>query len=575
MLTALMVLMVVLSNSAGDVLLTRGMKQTGDVSAVKRRKIPATIRRIAGNPNVLLGVACLAVSFFSFLTVLSWANLSFVVPATAIVYGVTVLGARFFLKEQIDPVRWAGTLLVCLGVALVCLPEDLRFSHSMLIEPVRAILGALTAASACYYLVSIVAAEKFFGRRPVVVRRSEVGGRKPDLCPRADDGPRQAGAPKRVLSRLGTPSAARRGVSILIPLCGADFRAYDNYVSVCRQDYPEFEIVFGAADPEDSALAVVAQLQANFPKVPIRLVISAGEIGPNPKVNTLNNMLPQAGHEILLMLDSDIRVEPGFLRAISNELPPEGGLVTCLYRAGEAPGLPSKLEAVGISSEFAPGVLVAQMAGGISFAFGAATAVTKKTLEAAGGFKAIAPYLGDDYILGNLVQKAGLPVRLSGCIVETVVSRLTMSGLIRHQIKWARCIRACAPWGHTGSVITYGTALSFLYSIASGFSGFGLFIFACVCALRLGAAWMIGVRRLGDKILRQNLLLVLLRDFLGLFIWSAALMGKRVEWRGRVFQLEKDGKLKPCKEKGKTGGQGGSTREAQQGVTLTSPPVVS
>ncbi len=549
MLTALMVIMVVLSNSVGDVLLTRGMKQAGDVSAWERRKIPATIRRIAGNPNLILGVACLAVSFFSFLIVLSWANLSFVVPATAIVYAVTVLGARFVLKEQIDPMRWAGTFLVCLGVALVCLPNDPRFSHSMLLEPVRVILGALTAASACYYLVSIVAAEKFFGRRPVVVRRSEVGGRKPDVYLMADGGPGQAGAPKRILSRLGTPSDASRGVSILIPLCGADFRAYDNYASVCRQDYSEFELVFGVPDPEDSALAVVAKLQADFPKVPIRLVTSAGEIGPNPKVNTLNNMLPQAGHEILLMLDSDIRVEPGFLRAISDELPSEGGLVTCLYRAGEAPGTPSKLEAVGISSEFAPGVLVAQMAGGISFAFGAAIAVTKKTLETAGGFKAIAPYLADDYMLGKLVQKAGLPVRLSGCIVETVLSRLTLSGLIRHQIKWARCIRACAPWGHTGSVIMYGTALSFLYFIASGFSGFGLSIFACVGALRLWAAWMIGVRRLGDKILRQNLLLVPLRDFLGLFIWSAALLGKRVEWRGRVFQLEEGGRIKPYKKK--------------------------
>ncbi len=117
------------------------------------------------------------------------------------------------------------------------------------------------------------------------------------------------------------------------------------------------------------------------PRSPSELVVSADEIGPNPKVNTLNNMLPQASHEILLMLDSDIRVGPDFIKAISAELPPDEGLLTCLYRAGEAPGTPSKLEAVGISSEFAPGVLVAQMAGGISFAFGAAIAVSKKTLD--------------------------------------------------------------------------------------------------------------------------------------------------------------------------------------------------
>ena len=187
------------------------------------------------------------------------------------------------------------------------------------------------------------------------------------------------------------------------------------------------------------------------------------------------------------------------------------------------------------------------MVGGISFAFGAAIALTKKTIETIGGFEALAPYLADDYMIGNLVRKAGLPVKLSRCVVETVLSKLSISDFVRHQIRWARGIRACSPWGHTGSLITNGTVLSFLYFALSGFSGFGLFVFASVVALRLGMAWMVGVRRLGDKILRYNLLLVPLRDFFSLFIWSAALFGKRVEWRGRVFRLEENGKLKPEK----------------------------
>jgi ceramide glucosyltransferase len=257
-------------------------------------------------------------------------------------------------------------------------------------------------------------------------------------------------------------------------------------------------------------------------------------------------MLLQASHEILLMLDSDIQVGPDFVKAISRELPPDNeGLVTCLYRAGQAPGIPSKLEAVGISSEFAPGVLVAQMAGGISFAFGAAIALSKKTIETIGGFPAIAPYLADDYMMGNLVRKAGLPVKLSRYVVETVLSRLTLMGFFRHQLRWARGIRACAPWGHTGSLITNGTALSFLYFGFSGFSAFGLLIFTSVLALRLWMAWMTGVRRLGDKILRKNLLLVPFRDFFSLFIWLAALFGKRVEWRDQVFVLENQGKMRP------------------------------
>jgi len=537
MLTALMVLMVVLSSAAGDVFLTKGMKQVGDVSAVSRLEILRTIKRIAGNLNFVVGVTCLAVSFFSFLTVLSWANLSFVVPATALVYVVTVLGAKFFLREQIDRMRWAGTFLVCFGVALICLPEDQTLSLSDFIEHVRIFFGILTAASACYYLVSIIAAEKFFAAPQ---RRAAAAGLP--ACKLA--------AGREGLYKSPPFSKGEQGgfcfppVSILIPLCGADFRAYQNYASLCSQDYPEFEIVFGVGDSKDSSIPVITRLQADFPQVPIQMVVSADEIGPNPKVSTLNNMLPQAGHEILLMLDSDIRVGPDFIKSICAEFPPDG-LLTCLYRAGEAPGTPSKLEASGISSEFAPGVLVARMAGGISFAFGAAIAISKKTLETIGGFAAIAPYLADDYMMGNLVRKAGLPVKLSRYVVETVLSNMSLTDFVRHQLRWARGIRACAPWGHAGSLITNGTALSFFYFVFSGFSRFGLFIFASVSALRLFMAWMLGVRRLGDKILRHNLLLVPLRDFFSLFIWSAALFGRRVEWRGRVFRLEENGKITP------------------------------
>jgi ceramide glucosyltransferase len=512
MLTAFMVLMVVLSNAAGDVFLTKGMKQVGDLSALGAVQLLRTIKRIVSNLNFVLGVACLAVSFFSFLIILSWANLSFVVPATAIVYVVTVLGAKFFLREQIDRLRWAGTFLVCFGVALVCLPEDNPLSLSMLFRPARVFFGILTAASACYYVVSIIAARKFF--RHAVIESFHV-----------------------------SQNPAPPPVSILIPLCGVDFRAYQNYESLCRQDYPQLEIIFGVSSSTDSSLPVIHRLQADFPKIPIRIVINSGEIGPNPKVNILNSMLQQTKYEVLLMLDSDIRVGPEFIGTISRELPEGEGLVTCLYRAGEAPGAPSKLEAVGISSEFAPGVLVVQMFGGISFAFGAAIALSRKTLDAIGGFAAIAPYLADDYMLGNLVRKAGLPVKLSRCVVETVLSKLTISGFVRHQLRWAKGIRACAPWGHAGSLISNGTVLSFLYLLFSGFSAFGFSVFASVICLRLWTAWMIGVRYLGDSILRQNLLLVPVRDFFSLFVWAAAPFGKRVHWRDRVFCLEKNGKM--------------------------------
>jgi ceramide glucosyltransferase len=510
MLTILMVLVIVFSNAAGDVFLTKGMKQIGDVSVLRPFKILQTMRRILGNPNFLAGIGCLTLSFFSFLSVLSWADLSFVIPATAIYYVVTVMGAKFLLRERIDLLRWAGTLLVCLGVALVCLPEDKAVSVPAILDGVRVFLLILAAASACYYLICIIACEKFFSAPPV------------------------------------NHSWVFSPVSLLIPLHGADFHAYQNYAALCRQDYPEFEIVFGVKDSRDSSIPIIDKLRADFPEVAIKLVISAAKIGPNPKVNTLNNMLPQAGYNTIILLDSDIRVGPDFLKAITAALPTNSlGLVTCLYRAAEAPGIPAKLEATGISSEFAPGVLVAEMAGGISFAFGAAIAFSKRTLETIGGFETIAPYLADDYMLGNLVSKAGLPVKLSRYVVETVLPKMTLGGFLRHQVRWARGIRACTPLGHTGSLIQNGTVLSLLYFIFSGFCGFGLSVFIAVVALRLAMAWMVGVRRLGDDILRHNLLLALIRDFFSFLIWMAALTGRRVVWREMVFQLEDDGKITP------------------------------
>ena len=167
---------------------------------------------------------------------LSWANLSFVVPATAIVYVVTVLGAKFFLEEQIDGLRWAGTVLICFGVALICLPEGQVLSLSMIIEPVRVVLGILTAASVCYYIASVIAAEKFFRHRD--------GGKGTDAGTR------------------GNP------VSILIPLRGVDIRAYQNYASLCRQNYPEFEIIFGVSDPQDSSLQVISRPAGGLPPNP-------------------------------------------------------------------------------------------------------------------------------------------------------------------------------------------------------------------------------------------------------------------------------------------------------------------
>ena len=334
--------------------------------------------------------------------------------------------------------------------------------------------------------------------------------------------------------------------TIMIPLCGGDFRAYENYASFCRLDYPEYQIVFGAQGAEDSSLAVVERIMRDFPAIDIDVVVSSLSIGQNPKVANLNNMLTKAKHEVLVLVDSDMHVRRDYLQAV---VPPlaheEVGLVTCLYRAGAAPSLPAKLEALGIATEFIPGVLVADFIEGMSFAFGATIALTKEKLRLIGGFQAIADHLADDYMLGNLLYKMGYQLRLLPYVVETMLPASSFMGMVRHQIRWARGIRACRPLGHLGSLITHGIPLAFFNVLASQAEWEYLLLLALTVCLRYGMAWVILTRTLQDEISKASLYLLPIRDFLSFFVWCVSLFGKKVEWRGKRYRIVEKGKIVP------------------------------
>lgn len=372
------------------------------------------------------------------------------------------------------------------------------------------LLSLLSVAGCAYYLTCLIAARRYFSRA---------------------HGP----APT-----AGTPPA-----SILIPLCGVDFQAYDNYASFCRLDYPDFQIVFGVQNPQDTSIPVVERLKADFPHRDIQLVVDSTAIGTNPKVSNLHNMLSSARHELIVIVDSDIRVEPDYLAALVPELADERvGLVTCFYRAGAVPNWPSLLESVGITGEFAPGVLVADFTEGVRFAFGATMATRKTVLASIGGFPALADYLGDDYMLGNLIWKAGYSIRLGRPIVETIPSPVGLRAMLKHQLRWARNIRACRPAGHFGTVITYATVPALLNFILCA-STASFLLFAATAALRLLCGWTVGVRGLHDRILEKHLWMLLARDLMGFGIWCASLIGRQVEWRGRTYRLLKGGKMLP------------------------------
>jgi ceramide glucosyltransferase len=332
-------------------------------------------------------------------------------------------------------------------------------------------------------------------------------------------------------------------ITILKPICGLDSDAYENLASFCRQDYPVYQIIFGVRDSQDSGIAVVKQIIQDFPKLDIQLVVNDRIIGTNLKVSNLENAKTFAQYEILVIADSDIRVERNYLRQIVQPLQDQSvGVVTCPYRSIPR-GWVTTLEALGTATDFHAGVLVSKQLEGIKFAFGSTIVIRQKVLEAIGGFKAIADYLADDFQLGYLPAQAGYKVVLSDYVVEHILAPSTVVDVIKHQVRWARCIRVSRPWGYFGLIFTYGTVTSILLLIATQGSTLGWTGLGITWTTRLIMGWVVGVQILNDPSAKKFLWLIPLRDFISFAIWCYSLFGSTIEWRGRRLKLNKQGKL--------------------------------
>lgn len=333
-------------------------------------------------------------------------------------------------------------------------------------------------------------------------------------------------------------------VSILKPLKGADPEMYESFRSHCVQDYPEYELLFGVNDASDPAAALVLKLQQAFPDRAIRLVICNEALGANGKVSSLAQ-LAVAKYEFLVVSDGDIRVAPDYLRTVISELQAEGvGLVTCLYRGVPAGTLASRLESLEISTDFAPGVLAAQIIeGGLHFGLGSTLAFRRRELDAIGGFASIAEYLADDYELGRRIAERGLKVILSRSVVDTFLPAYCFSHFFSHQLRWARTIRASRPAGYAGLLLTFTIPWAIAcFLLARGstlaWAEFGIAVF-----LRLIMSLAVGSLALRDRQVRRSLWLLPLRDLLAPVVWLSGIFGRRIVWRGEEFQLNK-GKLK-------------------------------
>jgi ceramide glucosyltransferase len=338
-------------------------------------------------------------------------------------------------------------------------------------------------------------------------------------------------------------------VSILKPLKGVDPEIWESFCSHCEQEYPQFQLIFGVSDPGDPAIEAVHKLQAKYLNLPIELMVCDRVLGTNIKVSNLVQMLPAARHELLLVNDSDIRVPADYLRQVIAPLADDSvGLVTCLYRAVASPTLGSRLEALGIGTDFVPGVLSARfLENGLHFGLGSTLAFRRRDLEAIGGFETLLDYLADDYELGRRVAATGKRVELSAATVTTFLPAYTMRQFFRHQLRWSRTIRDARRWGYAGLLFTFGLPWALMTLLAAHGAAWAWVLFAVTFAARLavGFAATEGVlhdRQIFRSELLRNIFLLPLRDLIAPLVWAAGFAGNRIHWRGDCFVL-KDGKL--------------------------------
>jgi len=333
-------------------------------------------------------------------------------------------------------------------------------------------------------------------------------------------------------------------ITLLKPLCGLDCLLYENLHSFCQQDYPEFQIIFGIADPDDPAIAVIKQLQIEFPDLDLRLVVDDRMIGTNLKICNLANMYPDAKHDLLVIADSDMRVGKDYLSTVSNSFEDESvGAATCLYTATPIGGVASRLGAMFINEWFLPSVLVALTFQKLNFCFGATMAVRRNVLEKLGGFEQLASLLADDHMLGKFVDKLGYKVNLIPYLVENIVQEPDLVTLFKHELRWARTIRLVQPAGYSMSFITYAIPLSLILLILWPSYLVAYVMFAAAIILRLVIH---NVVRLKVKLMNDAFQswLVPVRDCLNFIVWIVSFFSRKVSWRQNDFAIRSDGNLR-------------------------------
>jgi len=327
-------------------------------------------------------------------------------------------------------------------------------------------------------------------------------------------------------------------ISILKPLSGLDLGLESNLRTFFEQDYTKFEILFAIRSNTDPAISVVSKLQGDYPNIASRLVVTGEPPYPNGKVFGLDRMMSQAKNDLVVMSDSDIRVDRDLLKTVAAEFQDEKlGVATCPYRAVPGSSFWSKLEATGMNTDFWGGALVARMLEGMRFAVGPTIAARRKAIQAIGGFDRVKDYLAEDFVIGKFAAEAGEGVILSSYVIEHHIGSANLSENIMHRLRWARSTRRSRPAGYVGQLFTMPLPLAVLVCAAAP-SWWP--VLPVTIVIRLLSAYTVSTRVLRSKL---NWFLLPIEDLMGFCFWLAGFFGNTISWRGRRYRLFADGRF--------------------------------
>ena len=338
--------------------------------------------------------------------------------------------------------------------------------------------------------------------------------------------------------RAALAASGAEPVSILVPLYGVEPELEANLRAFVTQRHAApVQVVFGVHDASDAALPVARAVAAGHDAA---LSVEAPRTTANPKIANLLAMLPYARHDVLILVDSDMRVDSDYVRTVTAPLAdPQVGAVTCLYGGRSAGGLAADLGAAFVNEQFAPSALVAAALGPLRHAYGATIALRRSTLDAIGGLTALGPHLADDHVLGRRIAERGLQVVLSRYVPHTLVAERELGALFRHELRWHRTIRAVAPAGYAGLFLTYPLPLALVAWACAPRQRRPRWLLPAALVLRLALA-RAAARAFG---VRPQPWLIPLRDAFGLAVWACGLVGGGVDWRGEALQLGKGDEL--------------------------------